>query len=135
MLALSLAELLAEGEAIGASLGPGCLVTLEGEIGAGKTTLVQAIARGLGVSQTATSPTFTLVHRYQGRRGAVYHLDCYRLRRPEEARDLDWETVLADGDAILVEWPDRAGAWLPPPSLRLRLRHLADPTRRGLERL
>ncbi len=63
----------------------------------------------------------------------MFHLDCFRLRSPEEAADLDWEGLLGDGDAILVEWPERAGEWLPEPTRRFRLRHLADPDRRGLE--
>ena len=87
----------------------GPLLAFEGDLGAGKTTFIQAIARGLGVEVPATSPTYALVHRYRGRRGPVFHLDCYRLRSPDEAADLDWEGLLAEGDAILVEWPERAG--------------------------
>ena len=99
---------------------------LEGELGAGKTTLIQALAHGLGVAANATSPTYALVHRYQGTRGPVYHLDCYRLRHPDEAADLDWETLLAEGDAILIEWPERAGSYVPEATLRLRLSHVAE---------
>ncbi|MGH7525073.1 MAG: tRNA (adenosine(37)-N6)-threonylcarbamoyltransferase complex ATPase subunit type 1 TsaE, partial [Gemmatimonadales bacterium] len=130
---LTQGELEAEGEALGRTLPPGALVTFEGDLGAGKTTLVQAVARGLGVAGPATSPTYALVHRYRGRRGPVFHLDCFRLRTPEEAADLDWEGLVSEGDAILVEWPERAGAWLPEPSRRFRLHHLVDPARRGLE--
>ena len=130
---LTLDELTAEGETLGRSLPPGTLLAFDGELGAGKTTSIQAIARGLGVAGPATSPTYALVHRYRGRRGPVFHLDCYRLRSPDEAADLDWEGLLAEGDAILVEWPERAGAWLPPPARRFRLHHVADPERRGLE--
>jgi tRNA threonylcarbamoyladenosine biosynthesis protein TsaE len=132
---LTLAELDARGEALGRMLEPGELVTFEGDLGAGKTTFIKAVARGLGVSGPATSPTYALVHRYQGARGPVFHLDCFRLRWPDEAADLDWEGLLSEGDAILVEWPERAGAWLPPPTRRFRLRHLADPSRRGVESL
>lgn len=128
-------ELIAEGEALGRALPPRSLLALEGELGAGKTTFVKAVARGLGVSEAPTSPTYALVHEYHGRRGPVFHLDCYRLRRPEEAEDLDWETLLAEGDALLVEWPEKAGPWLPPPSRRFRLHHLPDESRRGLEEL
>ncbi|MDX2122254.1 MAG: tRNA (adenosine(37)-N6)-threonylcarbamoyltransferase complex ATPase subunit type 1 TsaE [Gemmatimonadota bacterium] len=130
---LTEAELIAAGEALGRELAPGAVLTLEGDLGAGKTTLAQALSRGLGVQEPATSPTYALVHRYAGRRGPVFHLDCYRLRTPDEAADLDWEGLLAEGDAIIVEWPERAGAWLPPPSHRFRLTHLPDPDRRGLE--
>ena len=76
-----------------------------------------------------------LVHRYRGARGPVFHLDCYRLRSPDEAADLDWEGLVAEGDAILIEWPERAGAWIPTPTRRFRLVHLPDPARRGLESL
>ncbi len=135
MRTVSQAELEAEGETLGRSLPPGTLLTFEGDLGAGKTTFIKAIARGLGVRGGASSPTYALVHRYQGRRGPVFHLDCFRLRAPEEAADLDWEGLLHDGDAILVEWPERAGPWLPRPVRRFRLHHLADPDRRGLEML
>jgi tRNA threonylcarbamoyladenosine biosynthesis protein TsaE len=128
-------ELEAEGENLGRSLPPRAILAFEGDLGAGKTTLIKAIARGLGVAGGASSPTYSLVHRYHARRGPVFHLDCYRLKSPDEAADLDWEGLLRDGDAILVEWPERAGAWLPPPTRRFRLHHLADPERRGLEML
>ncbi len=86
---LTLAELIAQGETLGRTLPPRSVVAFEGALGAGKTTLVQAIARGLGVVAPTTSPTYALVHRYQGRRGPVFHVDCYRLRLPDEAADLD----------------------------------------------
>lgn len=129
---MSEAELLAEGESIGRGLAPGSVVHLEGELGAGKTALSRAIVRGLGGGDVASSPTYALVHRYHGQRGPVYHVDCYRLRTPDEAADLDWET-LAAADALLIEWPERAGAWAPPPTRRFRLHHLDDPDRRALE--
>ncbi len=132
---LTRAELAAEGERLGRSLEPGTVLAFEGELGAGKTTFIQAIARGLGVTEGATSPTYALVHRYHGRRGPVFHLDCYRLKSPDEAADLDWESLEAEGDAILVEWPEQAGPWLPTPARRFRLHHLADESRRGLEAL
>jgi tRNA threonylcarbamoyladenosine biosynthesis protein TsaE len=132
---LTEAELAAEGESIGRAMPHGSVVLLEGDLGAGKTTLVQGLARGLGVRGGATSPTYALVHRYEGRRGPVFHLDCYRLRTPDEAADLDWQSLLAEGDALLIEWPERAGSWVPGATLRLRLHHVSDHSRRGLERL
>lgn len=132
-LSLTQDELEARGETLGRTLHPGELVTFEGELGAGKTTFIKAVARGLGVSAPATSPTYALVHRYQGNRGPVFHLDCFRLRSPDEAADLDWEGLITEGDAILIEWPERAGAWIPTPTRRFRLHHLADPARRGLD--
>jgi tRNA threonylcarbamoyladenosine biosynthesis protein TsaE len=132
---LSQAELEAEGEALGRRLIPGELITFEGDLGAGKTTFIKAVTRGLGVTRPATSPTYALVHRYQGRRGPVFHLDCFRLRSPDEAADLDWEGLLSEGDAILVEWPERAGGWIPQPTRRFRLSHLPESELRGLESL
>lgn len=132
---LSQAELEAEGQALGRSLPPGAVLAFEGDLGAGKTTFIKAITRGLGVTGPATSPTYALVHRYQGRRGPVFHLDCFRLHSPDEAADLDWEGLLGEGDAVLVEWPERAGSWLPPVTRRFRLHHLPDAERRGLESL
>jgi tRNA threonylcarbamoyladenosine biosynthesis protein TsaE len=132
---LTEAELQAEGEALGRQLRPGELVTFEGDLGAGKTTFIKAVARGLGVIGPATSPTYALVHRYRGARGPVFHLDCFRLRSEDEAADLDWEGLVSEGDAILIEWPERAGAWLPSPTRRYRLSHSSDPARRRLELL
>jgi tRNA threonylcarbamoyl adenosine modification protein YjeE len=88
--------------------------------------------RGLGGGDVASSPTYTLVHHYEARRGPVYHVDCYRLRTPDEAADLDWER-LAAADALLIEWPERAGAWIPEATHRFRLRHVDDPSLRELE--
>lgn len=127
------AELVAAAERVGAALPPRAVVYLEGDLGAGKTTAVRALARGLGVRDATSSPTYALVHRYQGARGPVFHLDCYRLRSPDEAADLDWAGLLAEGDALLVEWPERAVGWVPPATHRVRLAHVPDPARRAVE--
>jgi tRNA threonylcarbamoyladenosine biosynthesis protein TsaE len=125
-------ELIALGKSLGGALEPGEVVWLEGEMGAGKTTLVRAMASGLGVRQGATSPTYSLVHRYQGAGGPVYHVDCYRLRRSDEARDLDWEGMTGAA-ALLIEWPERAGEWALPPTRRIRLAHAVDESQRWIE--
>ena len=128
-------QLVAEGVALGLALPPGSVLLLEGDLGAGKTTFAQAVARGLGVSSNTTSPTYALVHRYEGRRGPLFHVDCYRLRSPDEAADLDWQSLVEEGDALLVEWPERAGDWVPPATMRFRFHHLSGADRRGVERL
>jgi tRNA threonylcarbamoyladenosine biosynthesis protein TsaE len=125
-------ELVELGERLGRTLAPGSVVWLQGEMGAGKTTLVKAAVRGLGAAGAATSPTYGLVHRYQGPRGAIFHVDCYRLSGADEGRDLDWEGLVA-GDVLLIEWPERAGPWAAPPDLTIRLEHADDPDRRWLE--
>lgn len=117
---------------LGERLEPGAVVWLEGELGAGKTTFARGVAGALGVAGPAPSPTYALVHHYDGRRGPVYHVDCYRLGSPDEARDLDWETLIT-GDVLLIEWPERAGAWAPRPTHRIRLAHAPDAGLRRLE--
>lgn len=125
---LNLAALEMRGAELGRTLPAGSVVWLEGPLGAGKTTLARAIGVGRGLETQATSPTYSLVHHYEGPRGAVYHLDCYRLIDPEEAAGLDWETF-ASADLLLIEWPERAGAWAPRPTHRIRLEHEADDLR------
>jgi tRNA threonylcarbamoyladenosine biosynthesis protein TsaE len=132
---VSESELTREGQQLGMDLAPRAIVALEGELGSGKTTFAKALVQGLGAVEAATSPTYALVHRYSGRRGPVFHVDCYRLRGPEEAADLDWETLLEEADALIVEWPERAGSWMPRATHRFRFCHLADESRRGLEEL
>jgi tRNA threonylcarbamoyl adenosine modification protein YjeE len=122
------------GEAFGRGLHRPAVVGLSGELGAGKTTLARAIAAGLGVRQPVTSPTFALVHRYDGAGCTVYHVDGYRLRRPGEAADLGFDEMAREGDAVvLVEWPERFGAELPPLTWHLRLSYVDDPARRRVE--
>lgn len=121
------------GETFGASLSAPACVTLAGDLGAGKTTLVQAIARGLGVTDDVTSPTYALVHRYASPRGPVQHLDLYRLRDPSQLAQLGWDDLVRDRAIVLVEWPDRAGAALPATRHDLHLAHV--PGRPELRRL
>ncbi|MES3032757.1 MAG: tRNA (adenosine(37)-N6)-threonylcarbamoyltransferase complex ATPase subunit type 1 TsaE [Gemmatimonadota bacterium] len=124
---LTLDALAARGEAIGTTLTSPALVTLTGDLGAGKTTLVQAICRGLGVSDPVTSPTFALIHEYAGARARVVHCDLYRLGTPRDVASLGLDELLAEPDVIvLVEWPERAGALLDAPTLAITLAHVTD---------
>lgn len=131
-LVLTEPELVSRGEQLGRQLPPGAVILLSGDLGAGKTTLARAIIRGLGATETVSSPTFALVHHYHGARGDIYHVDAYRLRHPDEAADLDWDT-LHSADALLVEWPERAAGWVPPASVTIALRHTDEEDRRVME--
>ncbi len=124
---LSADELNRFGETLGSRLAAPAVIGLSGEMGAGKTSLVQAICRGLGARALATSPTYALVHHYEAGPAPVYHVDCYRLRHPDEARDLGFEDMVRERAIILVEWPERAGPWLPPLDRHFRLAHDPDP--------
>ena len=101
-----------------------------GDLGAGKTTLVQGMAAGWGSPDRVTSPTFVLVNEYRRSHGGrFYHMDAYRLSGPAEAFDLDLETLLAKGP-LVVEWAGRIRAALPEPTFEIRIVDLRDNARR-----
>jgi tRNA threonylcarbamoyladenosine biosynthesis protein TsaE len=116
----------AYGEALGRALHAPAVVALRGDLGAGKTTLAQAIARGAGVAAEVTSPTFALVHEYEGAAAPVVHMDLYRLNGPHELGNLGWDEIVYGHGIVLVEWPERAGARLPAQRLDITLREVRD---------
>ncbi|CEP69248.1 tRNA threonylcarbamoyl adenosine modification protein TsaE [Moorella glycerini] len=118
------------GRVLGRLLGPGDVVILTGELGAGKTTLAQGLAQGLGVSGTVTSPTFTLIQEHQGRL-PFYHIDVYRLEDPEAALELGLEEYFYGQGVTLVEWGERLGELLPPEYLEVCLEYDATAGRRA----
>ena len=102
------------GESVGRTVTPPVFLALRGELGAGKSVLARAVARGAGVGGTLPSPTFNLVFRYAGRHGVpVVHMDLYRLSGPDEVWELGWEELEREPSIVLVEWPERAEALLP----------------------
>ena len=130
---LTLDALTAWGREFGASLvAPRC-ITLAGDLGAGKTTLVQAIAHGLGITDPVTSPTYALVQSYASPKGTLHHLDLYRLRDASQLAQLGWYELLNERAIVCVEWPDRAGDELPVLRTALTLAHV--PGRADLRRL
>ena len=108
------------------------VVTLEGEVGAGKTTLVQAFCRLQGVMEEVTSPTYALVNEYEGRDGTIFHLDLYRLRSLEEGLDMGLEEILESGAWCLVEWPALITPILPPDTLAIKLEIIGESARKVL---
>ena len=126
-------ELRAWGERLGRASRAPLLIAISGELGAGKTTLAQAICRGAGVKELVTSATFALVQRYDGERMPVYHLDLFRLESPRDLENLGWDDVLREDALVLVEWPERANGLIPDDALHIELEHHpTDPTRRLL---
>lgn len=108
------------GEALAAFLQPRDTVVLTGDLGAGKTTLVQGIGRGLGVEDQVASPTFTLVREYSGRLD-VAHVDVYRLERVQDVVDLELDEIGGPDRVLLVEWGDAVQELLPEDRLRVEL--------------
>ena len=116
------------GAALAAELQPGDVVTVSGELGSGKTTLVRGACRALGVDAPVTSPTYTIGNRYRGR-VPVSHLDLYRFQGFSAAEWGDLEPYFDDAVAF-VEWPEAAQDSLPPPTLSVRLSHESPERRR-----
>lgn len=126
-------ELPEAAEALLGMLGDRRVVVLRGEMGAGKTTFVRAVAAALGVEDRVTSPTFALVNHYRGGAGqSVYHFDFYRIDSPSEAYDFGYEEYFYSGDLCLVEWPEKIEALLPPDTVEVRIR-VVGPTERIFE--
>jgi tRNA threonylcarbamoyladenosine biosynthesis protein TsaE len=108
------------GAAVASLARPGDVVVLAGDLGAGKTAFVQGFGRALGVQERITSPTFTLVHVYEGRL-PIHHLDVYRLDQLNEALDLGLAEMLDEGGVVLIEWGDAILPVLPHDLLEVRL--------------
>lgn len=108
------------GQAIAGTLVKGSVVTLEGELGAGKTTLARAILRALGVDEAVPSPTFTLVQTYETGAFPVRHYDFYRIETVREIEELGLDEAIGEG-AVLIEWPERAGDLLTGERLNIAL--------------
>ena len=126
-------ELVAWGEAFGRAVSPPLVVALAGDLGAGKTTLAQAICAGYGVTEPVTSPTFAIVHRYDAPLSPVYHLDLYRIERSSELVNIGWDEIAMSHALVIVEWPEHAGDLIPAGHVPLDLEYVpSDPDRRVL---
>ncbi|HEV8500202.1 MAG TPA: tRNA (adenosine(37)-N6)-threonylcarbamoyltransferase complex ATPase subunit type 1 TsaE [Casimicrobiaceae bacterium] len=109
------------GRALAPALHGGMLVTLEGELGAGKTTLARGILRGLGHAGAVKSPSYAVVEHYRFSSLYLYHFDFYRFADPREWETAGFSEYFRDDAAWLVEWPERAAGFLPPADLSLVL--------------
>ncbi len=119
----NLAATVAFGKKIGQQARPGDVITLSGDLGAGKTTLTQAIGLGLQVPQECyiTSPTFSLLHEYPGRI-PLYHMDLYRLGGEDEVAELGFEDYIYGTGLTVIEWPNRLGELFPDDYLNIDIK-------------
>ena len=118
--------------AIAAAAAPGSVITLNGDLGAGKTVFARGFARGLGITEPVSSPTYTIVQEYElPQGGRLYHLDLYRISGIDAALAFGVDEFLDDPQGLaLIEWPDRITGILPPDALSIEIEHLSDTERR-----
>jgi len=114
------------GARLAAALPPRLVIYLEGDLGAGKTTLTRALLHAAGHEGRVRSPTYTLIEPYRLGERAYYHLDLYRLADPEELEYLGLRDLLVEPCVLLIEWPSRGQGMLPPPDLIIRLWPVGD---------
>lgn len=131
-LAMDEGELRDWGRKFGRSAHAPLVVTIAGELGAGKTTLVQSICEGYGSKDEVTSPTFALVHEYAAERSVIHHLDLYRLDSPSQLDALGFDEIVGGPGLVLIEWPERAGTRLTGGRVTLTLQHLPTDSGRRL---
>ena len=121
------------GSAMAAACPPSCIIYLEGELGAGKTTLVRGFLRGLGYEGAVKSPTYTLLEPYELPQRRCFHFDLYRLADPGELEYLGVRDLLQGDAVLLVEWPDKGQGELPSPDLMVKIHYMEGGRRIELE--
>ncbi|PYK87146.1 MAG: tRNA (adenosine(37)-N6)-threonylcarbamoyltransferase complex ATPase subunit type 1 TsaE [Verrucomicrobia bacterium] len=110
----SAAETEAAGARLAGTIQPGDVLALVGDLGAGKTQFVKGLAKGLGSTEVVTSPTFTLVHEYQGSRLPIYHFDFYRIESLAALRAIGFDEIVFGNGVSVIEWADRFAEAIPP---------------------
>jgi tRNA threonylcarbamoyladenosine biosynthesis protein TsaE len=131
LLTRSREETILRGREIGERLKPPVLILLYGDLGAGKTTLTKGVSSGLGAAEEdeVTSPTFTLVHKYE-RGPRVYHIDLYRIQSAHDFDTLGLEEIFDESAVVIIEWADKLNLRTDWPVLRIKLEHVSDDERR-----
>ena len=121
MITNSAAETRAMGERLAGKLQAGDVILLEGDLGAGKSEFARGTAKGLGVTETVTSPSFTILNVYESGRIPLYHFDWYRLESSEELYELGMDEYLGGSGVARVEWPEQCPDAVPEDCLRIRI--------------
>ena len=111
------------GMRLGRNASPGTVIALTGELGTGKTTLTRAIARGLGIQEPITSPTFNIIKEYDDGRLPLYHFDVYRIGDPEEMYELGYEEYFYGSGVCVIEWADLIDEIIPENAVRIGIRY------------
>ena len=109
------------------------VIGLEGELGSGKTKFIQGFAKGLGIRQRLTSPTFVLIRKYEISVHWLYHIDCYRLNKPKELLDLDFKEIISNPkNIVLIEWAEKVRSILPRDTIWVRFEIVSEKERKIL---
>ena len=123
-------ETVAIGRELARRLSPGACVALSGDLGAGKTHFVRGLVAGWDGAESATSPTFTLLHEYKTPRGPVFHLDLYRAKSADEIWAAAHDELESPHGLVVMEWADRFPELVPPDAIRVQLAHAGEGRRR-----
>lgn len=113
--------MLVAGQNLAKQLQPGMLVFLQGDLGAGKTTLVRGVLRGMGYQGSVKSPTYNLVESYTINEQQVFHFDLYRLMDEEELEYMGMRDYLSSDSICFIEWPDKGAGYLPKPDMLIKI--------------
>jgi tRNA threonylcarbamoyladenosine biosynthesis protein TsaE len=102
------------------------VITLQGDLGSGKTTFLQGFAKGLGIREKITSPTFVIMKHFDN----FYHFDCYRINKPEEILELGWKEIISNPKNIVaIEWPEKIKKYLPKNAIKINFKFIKEKTR------
>ena len=126
------------GDRVAARLEPGAVLTLQGDLGTGKTVLIRGICRSLKVRERVTSPTFIFMNEYHGEKGGdslkIYHFDFYRINSIKEVEAFDLDDYFGKDNISVIEWPEKIAAYIPKECFRIRLNYVdAIETSRSIE--
>jgi tRNA threonylcarbamoyladenosine biosynthesis protein TsaE len=131
-ISVSAAETKAAGARLAEKIQAGDVIALVGDLGAGKTQFVKGLAKGLGSEEMVTSPTFTLVHEYQGKRVPIYHFDFYRIESLAALRAIGFDEIVFGDGVSVIEWADRFADAIPPRARWIKFEIVSDDQRRIL---